>query len=450
MRPLTPALQYSEGRSKVWAGAKCVNCFAEKADGDKRQDFAVMLIPGTLDFADISSDAVRGSIVMGDLIYTVVGQTLYSVDDSGTKTALGAIPGTDEVRMAMNGTQVAIASETVGYVYAAGTVQLPANLPAVSDVGYIDGYFVWTSSDFDQFTWSSPTDGLVYDGSVASVEGSPDGLKGMLVDHREILFLGDDSIEIYDNTGDLDAPFQRMGNAFIERGVFSKYSAVKIDNGVHFMGDDRIVYRLNGYTPARISTHAIEYKLRDVTIASAFTYTQEGHKFYCLRTDNGTFCYDMATGAWHERKSAGLDYWRIGGSVSLNGQTYVTDNVTGKIYIPSLDSLTENGAGIEMEIVLPSIEAARERQTMYAFELMAETGVGNDTIADPQVALSYSDDGGRLWSNDLTRSLGVIGDYRRRAIWRRVGQRFRQRTIKLRFTDPCRRFVFGYFADISA
>lgn len=450
---LRPALQYSEGRSKPWSGAKLVNCFAEKSDGDKRDDFAVMLIPGTVQLANLSSSAIRASVQMGDYIYALAGTTLYQIDEDGTSTTISGTVASSSgrARMAMDGTQVAVVAGTVGYVLDSGTLAAVVDLPAVSDVAFLDGYFIWTSATLDQFVWTPLGDGTIYtSGDVTTVEGAPDGLVAVLVNHRDILFFGEKTIEIFYNTGDVDAPFQRQGNAFIERGLFGRDTAVKIDNGVVFLGDDRIVYRLDGYTPVRMSTHAIEYQLRDVTDAWALAYTQEGHKHYCLNTDQGTYCLDMATGAWHERKSDGLDYWRMGGAVSAWNTQYLTDYTTGKIYSPSLDVFTEDGDPIAMEIKIPGIDGGRERKTMYAFELMAETGVGNSAVTTPQVALSYSDDGGRTYSNELWRSLGVVGDYKHRVIWRRVGPRFRERSINLRFTDACRRTVFGYFADIQA
>lgn len=450
MQPIKPALQYSEGRSKPWSGSKLVNCFAEKSDGDKRQDFAVMLIPGTVEFADISTDPVRCAIQMGDYIYALIGDTLYRITQAGVSTVMGTVADTSgRARMAMDGEQVAVVAGTVGYVLDAGVLAAVATLPAVTDVAFLDGYFIWTADGLDQFVWTALDDGTLYSGDVGTVEGAPDGLVAILVNHRDILFFGEKTIEIFYNSGDVDAPFQRQGNAFIERGLFGRDTAVKIDNGVVFLGDDRIVYRLDGYTPVRVSTHAIEYQLRNITDAWAFTYTQEGHKHYCLSTDEVTLCLDMATGAWHQRKSDGLDYWRMGGAVAAWNGAYLTDYTTGKIYTPSFDVLTEDGEPISMEIELPIIEGGRERNVMYAFELMAETGVGNGTITDPQVALTYSDDGGCTYSNELWRSMGLVGNYKHRIIWRRVGPSFRQRTINLRFTDPCRRFVFGYWADIQ-
>lgn len=451
MRKLAPALQYSEGRSKPWSGAKLVNCFSEKADGDKREDFAIMLIPGLVEFCDTGTDPVRGFHVMGLTGYVVAGETLYSVDSSGTVATVGTIPGTGNVRIADNGTQLAVVSSGAGYVVDGATIATPTHLPAVSDVAFIDGYFAWTVQGSKRFTITGLNDGMSYDpADIASVEGEPTDIVGLINDHRELQFYKKKSIEIWYNSGAADFPFERQGNAFIERGCFSRDSIVKIDNSVHFVGDDRLVYRLEGYSPVRISTHAIEYKLASATTAEAFTYTQEGHKFYCLKTDVGTFCYDMATGAWHERKSDGLAYWRVNGSVTLGSYILLSDGENGKLYTPNLDVYTEDGATISAEIYLPTIDSGnRQRVTMYAFEVLCETGVGLNSGqgSDPQIMLQYSDDGGRLWSNELWRSMGAIGEYHTRAVWRRLGQ-FRQRQIKLVMTDPVRRFVMSYWADV--
>ena len=143
-----PALQTSDGRSKPWSGSRLVNAFSEKADGDKLDLFAVMAIPGLVSFATQGSLPVRGMTRMGATLYAVIGQTLYSVSSNGTTSALGTIGGANPVRMVDNGTQIAIvggAFGRTGYVYSGGTVQTGIeNLPEVTDVAYIDGYFVWT------------------------------------------------------------------------------------------------------------------------------------------------------------------------------------------------------------------------------------------------------------------------------------------------------------------
>jgi len=450
LRPIKPALQQSEGRSKPWSGASLVNCFCEKADGDKRADFAVMATPGLTAFANIGTGPVRGAHVMGGLLYVISGEELYSVNQSGSATLIGSVPGSHVARMMDNGDEMAIAADGYGYVLSGGAIVRPVDLPQVSDVTYIDGYFVWSILNSDQCIYSAINDGTSYDLlDVFTAEGAPDGIVGIMTDHREVHLFGASTIEIFYNSGGADNAFERQGNAFIERGCFDRDSIVKIDNAITFMGDDRIIYRLDGYSPLRISTHAIEYRLRSATYARAFTYTQEGHKFYCLTVDDGTLIYDVATGAWHERRSTGMEAWRVGGAVQAWGNTYLTDANSGKLYIPSLDAYDEDGAAIRMEIGLPTLEASRERVTMYAFEAYMESGTGLNSGqgSDPQIMLQYSDDGGRTWSRELWRGMGRIGEYRRRTVWRSLGQ-FRQRQIKLAITDSVKRFAIGYFADV--
>ena len=60
LRQLKPALQFSQGRSLPWSGASLTNCFAEKADGDKQTDFAIMASPGLILFDDIATGEGRG------------------------------------------------------------------------------------------------------------------------------------------------------------------------------------------------------------------------------------------------------------------------------------------------------------------------------------------------------------------------------------------------------
>lgn len=450
LRQITPALQFSEGRSKPWAGAKLINCFSEKADGDKRVEFAVMAIPGLTEFANVGSGPIRGFRPFNDLIYVVSGDTLYSVTQDGVQSNLGFINGTGPVRMTDNGTQLAIAAAPNGYVVDEGVLKVPPDLPFVSDVTYIDSYLVWSIYDSDQCIYSAIGDGMSYDLlDVFTAEGSPDGLVGLIADHRELQLYGQKTIEIFYNSGGSDNAFERQGNAFIERGCFDRDSIVKIDNSVMFMGDDRIVYRLDGYTPVRISTHAIEYQIRGATMARGLTYTQEGHKFYSLTVDDGTFVYDVATGAWHERKSWNRETWRVGWSDVAFGYTMMSDNQTGQLFRPSLDVYDEDGEIISVTIGLPTIDVGRDRITLYAFEAYFESGVGLSTGqgSDPQVMLRYSDDGGRTFSNELWRSLGKIGEYRARAVWRSLGQ-FRQRDIELKIADPVKRFAISYFADV--
>jgi hypothetical protein len=418
---LKPALQQSEGRSKPWSGSRLVNAFAEKADGDKVEDFAVMAVPGLVRFANISSLAVRGLHRMGiDALRR----------RSGTRSTASPQPARQPRSAPFRG-RAPSRSSTTGpswrsrrrdqrlclFVGHGSNRRQPARR---FGRGLYRRLFRLDRRQFRSVHHFGLNDGLTYDPlDVATVEGAPDNLVGVVNSHRELLFFGTDTLEIWYDSGDADFPFARQGNAFIERGCIDKDSIVKLDNSVHFIGDDRICYRLDGYQPIRISTHAIELKLAQATYFRAFSYSQEGHKFYCLNTDVGSFCYDMATGAWAERISFGRVNYRVGSAVTAYGPPSSGDNATGRLYTPDLDVFDEDGDPCRSIIELPTIEGKRERATMYAFEAYCETGVGNSDVEDPQIIMQYSRDGGRQWSNEMSRSMGKVGpNIFTRAVWR--------------------------------
>jgi len=66
---------------------------------------------------------------------------------------------------------------------------------------------------------------------------------------------------------------------------------------------------------------------------------------------------------------------------------------------------------------------------------------------DPQVRLSYSDDGGHTFSPEQSVSMGKIGNYMTRCIWRRLGMS-RDRVFRLSCSDPVKFNIIG--AEIKA
>ena len=67
-----------------------------------------------------------------------------------------------------------------------------------------------------------------------------------------------------------------------------------------------------------------------------------------------------------------------------------------------------------------------------------EVSLGSVQGANPQVMLRWSDDGGHTWSTEHWVSIGRIGGYGQRAIWRRLGMtmKLRDRVYEVSGTDP--------------
>jgi hypothetical protein len=407
--------------------------------------------------------------------------------------------------MADNGTQIMIAADPDGYIYNTSTgvfAQITdPDFPGASVVDYLDGYFVFIEPNSQRIWVTALLDGTSVDPlDFVSAEGDPDDIVSMIVDHREVWLFGKNSTEVWYNAGLSDFPLVRIQGAFNELGCAARYSVAKMNNQVYWLGkDDRgqgIVYVANGYQGQRISTHAVEWQIQQygsMTDAIGFTYQQDGHSFYVLvfPTAAKTWVYDASTGAWHER--AGWDNqwtrYRAQAQVFYNNENLVGDYENGNIYAFDLNNYDYNGdvqRWLRSWRALPTGQNNLRRTAQHSLQLDCETGVGleqypgydaEDLTAetgamlttedgsiltttsypaapgyDPQAMLRWSDDGGHTWSNEHWRSMGKIGAFGYRTIWRRLGMtmKIRDRVYEVSGTDPVKIAIMGAELQISS
>jgi hypothetical protein len=375
--------------------------------------------------------------------------------------------------MSDNGIQLFVACNGPSYIYNSNTSAFAQitdpDFPGAVTVGYLDGYFVFNEPNSQRVWVTSLFDGTSTDPlDFASAEGSPDGLVSLIIDHREAWLFGTNSVEVWYDAGLVDFPLTRIQGAFNEIGCAAAYSVAKLDNGLFWLGSDArgkgIVYRANGYTGQRVSTHAVEWHIQqyaNISDALAYTYQQDGHAFYVLvfPSANTTWVYDVATGSWHER--AGLDngvFTRHRGNcqMAFGGETVIGDFENGNVYAFDLEVFADNGQPqkwLRSWRALPTGENNLKRTVQHNLQLDCETGNGlNDGQgSNPQVMLRWSDDGGHTWSNEHWKSTGAIGTYGKRVIWRRLGMttKLRDRVYEVSGTDPVRIEIVGAELAIS-
>jgi hypothetical protein len=379
------------------------------------------------------------------------------------------------VSIADNGTQIFLACNPDGFIYNEVTNVFAKitdpDFPGAVTVGYLDGYFVFNEPNSQKVWVTELLDGTSVDPlDFASAEGSPDGLVAINVDHREAWLFGTDSIEVWYDAGLADFPLTRIQGAFNEIGCVAAFSIAKLDNALFWLGTDArgqgIVYRANGYTGVRVSTHAIEYAIAqygNLSDAVAYTYQQEGHAFYVLTfpTGDATWVYDVSTQAWHERagwNTALGEFTRHRSNCQCNfgGNTVVGDYENGNIYTLDLEVYSDNG-GIQKWLrswrALPTGANNLKRTAQHSLQLDCESGTGLVTGqgSDPEIMLRFSDDGGHTWSNEHLSKMGKIGEYYRRVFWRRLGMtlKLRDRVYEISQTDPVKAVIMGAELVIS-
>jgi hypothetical protein len=454
-------------RSVNAADARMVNLFPEVIPEGGQEPGFLQRCPGLTLLATLGVGPVRGLWTYGNYGYAVSGNTLYKINSSWVATAKGTVAGTGPVSMSDNGTQLFIAANGPSYIYNATTdvfAQITdPDFPGAVTVGYLDGYFVFNEPNSQKVWVTSLLDGLSVDPlDFASAEGSPDGLVSLIIDHREAWLFGTNSVEVWYDAGLQDFPLQRIQGAFNEIGCIAPYSVAKLDNGIFWLGADArgrgIVYRANGYTGVRVSTHAVEWHIQqyaNMGDAVAYTYQQDGHSFYVLNfpSANTTWVYDVATNAWHERAGfvAGeFTRHRSNCQMSFNNEIVVGDFENGNIYAFDLDVYADNGSiqkWLRSWRAIPTGQNTLRRTAQHTLQLNCESGVGlNDGQgSDPQVMLRWSDDGGHTWSNEHWSGMGKIGQYYRRVFWRRLGMtvKLRDRVYEVSATDPVKIAIMG-------
>lgn len=437
---------FYEAESLPLSAQRLVNLYAEPGPPLGKSRFALLGSAGLKPFGNVGQGPIRGMGVLNEFLYVVSGTELYYVTSGGAGTLIsgGPIIGDKRVDMSPGRTEMAIINDSQGWVVdTANTLTqiTDSDFQISSSVTHIDSYWVYSVADSKTFFLSNLNNALAYSAlDTADKEASPDEIRAVFRDHRELWVFGKETTEIWYNAGDLDFPFTRISGAFIERGCLAAKSIASDDNTLFWLGDDKIVYRAAGYSPQRISTHAIEEAIQNETSpedAFSFVYTVRGHKFYVLRFENCCFEYNLATQRWNERQSFDLPTWRANAFANAYGKNLVGDSQTGRIYELDPDTFDENGETIQRIAAFPPVGDDVPRIFNSRLQIVFESGVGLTTGQgnDPQAMLRWSDDGGRTWSNEHWVTIGKKGNYLTRALWRRLG-RFRSRVYEVTVADP--------------
>lgn len=348
-----------------------------------------------------------------------------------------------------------------------------------TQVEYLDGYAIYISAAENKFYVSSWNDFRSVSAlSFSTSEGNPDRINAIQVMDRLLYVFNDKSIEVYSNTGNADFPLERVSGGFISTGNLAEYSPARNGEAIFWLGRDDngqgTVFAMKGLTPQRISTHAIEQAISSYAKpekAVGYCYSKDGHGFYVLNFAEASWCYDLATGLWHERaytdENGDLKRHRTNGVTFRATQIsrgltspyfnkfFCGDYVSNKIYLLQQGYFSDDGAPLTRMRRSPHVSGANKRVFYKRFNLDMETGVGLDggvQGSDPQVIIRYSNDGGHTWSSEAWASagkkIGGIGDYKKRVIWNRLGSAY-DRVFEIKITDPVDVNIIGADLEIE-
>ena len=369
--------QSATAKSSNVDSLECINLYPEIVESRQgKTTLALYSVPGLRHFWFLGGTDIRGMFVTATgRLFIVAHTTVWEVFANGTINGVGNLLGQyGPVSMAENGLELFLVDGLYGYTYTYSTgvfaQVVDAQFLGASHVAFVDGYFVCLRPYTNQFFWSdlyaATFDGL----SIATAEGSPDLLRGLLVSHREVWLFGDLTTEVWYSTGLAGAgAFARIEGAVLEHGTIAARSPTQVGETVCWLSQNTQgggeVVQAQGLSTQRISTHALEAALQGydrVDDALGWAYQHGGHLFYCLAFPHAeaTWVYDVRTGLWHQRASwsptrSNFGLYPAGTHAYAHGQHYVGGIRTGDVYILDETRYTLNAAPLVREAVLPPV-----------------------------------------------------------------------------------------------
>lgn len=378
--------------------------------------------PGLVNFGTTARSGCRGFLEVSGTLYVAFGSQLEKFSSSGgASTNVGALNGTKKGFFARNNaaTPDKVFVDPDGNIYtftpSATTSGFDSDLPAPNSVTSLDGYLVFTIGDGRCF--ATDLNAVTVNAlSFGKAEAKPDGLVRGVTWGSKLLLCGNQSIEVWTDQALSPFPFGR--SEVIPRGLAGPYAITGFQDGfskgVFWVGDDNAVYRLDGYTPTKISSPDLDgliESVSDKTDLEMCSYISRGHAFIELSSDTWTWVFNANNEKWHERKKYLGERSRISNTYYAFSKWLCGDTETGNVQQIINTAQDEVSDPLVCEVWSSPVQKfpARVRVATAWFDF--SVGVGNaeglDPIAtDPKVEISWSDDGGETWSTPRIRKLG--------------------------------------------
>lgn len=451
---------HNKGRSLRFSNQEARNIYLEP-DPDGVWDWISYDFYGSKAFVtrtETTTPRDRGMHVFNDELYQVAGTNLYKVNEVGTSTILGTIPGAGRCVFADDGTNIFITTGSRLFRWDGTSVtEITTNVDTPKSIAYLNGFYaVERGTVRGGFAISDSGAGQTFNGLSTGIANSDsDPLMRIIMLDQLLYMVGSRSIEPWHYTGAGNLNFNRLDQALINMGTPATHSVAKDNRFIYFLGSDRHVYRLQGSNHERISRPGISREIRDFSVVSdaiGFTFNIEDQDFYCLTfpDEDKTYLYSNTYNYW-VTLSSGVNGARwIGNSYAFcYSRHFIADHRTGSIHELDQNVFDEVGEVRLRRRITEGLTSTKlglpgnRSLTVGSIYPEMEVGVGTATGqgSDPEIICAVAPDG-ESFTNERHVKIGVSGDKAKKVAY---DQFITGRNIVLRvdITDPVKFVMAG-------
>ena len=473
-----------QGQASIASAQRAVNLYAESnaaAEGNSPFPFTEYPTPGSILFGAAIVPAGGNGAVRGcyrttiGTAYCVVGPTIYFVELNGGLTFVGALEDqpspvsfadNGEVMVIVDGTTSGYAIDLVSNDF--GLIIDPSFYGA-NVVVYLSTFFIFNRPGTNQFytslslvTFIELTTGTSFNPlSIAGKSGSADPIISIITVYQNLWLIGALTTEIWIGTGAAAFYFQQIQGAYINHGCSATFSAATQDVLLFWLQQDlqgrALILQGTGLGVTEISTPYIVAQIQKyATISDAigFCFQTADHAFYALifPTANKCWLYELNTKRWCEwvwlDANGNYNRPRANCYMFFNAKNIVGDWQTGQLFTLDFETYTDNGSPIVRERTFPHMimDGQRVVYTEFTLSISVGTAVPAEQDINPTISLSWSDDGGITYSQQVEQVLGAGGEFLTQPSWKRLGMA-RDRIFKVKWSAPYNIAINGAYVD---
>lgn len=425
-------LSSSPGAFPQESAGRLINCYAEPLgkDIEAKKGYEPPKVvwrksPGLSLQNTSTQSGFRGGLLVGSALYTAWSGKAATYTSAGVEAVLtGTLNGTEKVFWARNNKTptpdvVCVAPGTGAFSVSSAAVIAFADpdIGTPNSVGFMDGYFIFTYGD-GTIQASGLNDVTIATTDKTKEQAKSGGLTRGLPFNGQYYVWGPNFGAVYADTANATGfPFTR--SYVIQRGLIGPYAVAGHEDGfgstLIWVADDNSVVQGNGTpNPLKISPPDLDRLIAavsDKTTLEASVYIAQGHPKWVIKCPAWCWEFDPGSKKWNERKSYLSPTWRAISGISAFGKWIVGDTKGSRLLYINETAYDEFGDPLVMQIESGPVQAFPNRTKVARADFKFDTGAGIATghdpdATDPDVGISWSNDGGLSWSNEFSRKLG--------------------------------------------